>query len=472
MNNHQGYRNWREKLNFYAFAVTLLDYGDMYSPDSLSRPLSTRHVVNGWKQTVSLIKAGRAPTQLGMVIFIPFCKVRCFFCPFPSERLLRRSQLDVFTDSLLQEMANFKEVFKGVNFNTLLLVGGTPSILEARHFRKIFKSLHNLFSFSKDAQIAAECSVSSSSYEKFKLLHSLNVQRVTIGVQSLNKRVLKNINRLFQSRSESLQIIRQAKRAGIKTVNVDLMCGLPGDSLDSFRSSLKDILLLRPEMIHINPFILSPDTIFLKKKLIYSKKDILRRFRQAEIGKELLKKAGYQRADGALLGFKRLDVKGAENQQELDRMKHDASYIGFGGMVTSHAFSSLQYTNIGFEKEWSKITLPKYFGRDFDIKEEMRFYIIMNMRRTISRKEFKAIFGRDIASSFNNELQELKNHDLVFIDEERLFFKIKTRQEHVILSKHFYNPKILEGLEKKHRVRFDAGKNYLAEVARSLDITI
>lgn len=461
---------WREKLNFYAFVATLLGEGDIYPPTEFTQPLSVSRVVNAWKETAKLIRTGKTPKQLGIFIFVPFCKTKCFFCPFFSFPLSPKAQLDIFTESLVKEMNFFKGAFEGVEFNSLWFGGGTPSILEEKHLRKIFDTLHELFSFSQDVQITFECSCSSTDYKKLKLLHSLGVNRVTLGIQSLNDRVLKQNNRLFQDRKISLRLIKDAKRAGIEMVNVDLMCGLPGDNINSFKKGLKEVIALKPELIHINPFFPSSETNFFKRGGKYSQKDISRRTEEARTGMQLLLKAGYQKAEGAFLGFCR--VAGAANRQEIDRVIHSSSFISFGPSAESHAFSRLDYTNAYFGKKWDRLVLPKYIGLKFNLEEEMRKHIITNLRHTILRKDFRKLFKKDVVKSFYPELQELKKYNLVHIDEEKMFFKIKTRQEQLILAKHFFNPKYLNNIQKKFRVRFQKDKNYFKEINELIDITV
>src|SRR3989344_5897654 len=201
---------WRRRLNFYAYVAAILGEGDIYIPTEFARPVSVRRVVNAWKNTVSAIKKDKAPKQLGIFIFVPFCKTKCFFCPFFSFPLSSKSELDIFTDSLLKKTRFFKDVFKGVKFNTLWFGGGNPSILEAEHLKRIFGALDKLFSFTQDAQITFECSCSSTNYKKLKLLHSLGVNRITLGIQSLNNRVLRENNRLFQDKETSIKLIKDA----------------------------------------------------------------------------------------------------------------------------------------------------------------------------------------------------------------------------------------------------------------------
>jgi coproporphyrinogen III oxidase-like Fe-S oxidoreductase len=298
----------------------------------------------------------------------------------------------------------------------------------------------------------------------------LGVNRVTLGIQSLNDRVLKENNRLFQDKKTSLKLINDTKKTGIKIVNVDLMCGLPGDNINSFKNGLKKIIALKPEIIHINPFFPSSETNFFKKGERYSQEDTLRRTKEAKIGSRLLLDAGYNKAEGAFLGFCRFPE--AANQQEIDRIVHSSSFISFGPSAESHAFARLDYTNAYFEKRWDKITLPKYIGIKFDIKEEMKKHIITNLRHTILREKFRNLFGNDIVESFRKELQELKRYNLVYIDAEKIFFKIKTRQEQLILAKHFFNHKYLNNIQKKFGIRFQKNKNYFKEISNLIDITV
>ena len=103
---------WRQRVNFYAFVADLLGEGDIYPPTEFARKVSERRVVDAWKGTVRSIRSGTAPSQLGIFVFVPFCRTKCFFCPFFSFPLLSQNQLDIYTGSLIAEMELFKGVFK------------------------------------------------------------------------------------------------------------------------------------------------------------------------------------------------------------------------------------------------------------------------------------------------------------------------------------------------------------------------
>ncbi|MDD4907544.1 MAG: radical SAM protein [Candidatus Omnitrophota bacterium] len=461
---------WRKRLNFYAYAAGIVGEGDIYIPDEFGVALSAGQVVDAWKNTAQSIRSGQAPRELGIFVFVPFCRSKCVFCPYFSYGLPSGRALDVYTESLLAEMNLFKGVFKGVKFNTLWFGGGTPSILEAGHLSKVFKGLHDLFSFSNDVQVTFECSCSSMDYKKLKLLHELGVNRITLGVQSLNDRVLKINNRLFQDKNSSLKLIKDTRKIGIPVLNVDLMCGLPGDSLSSFIRGLREVISLSPDIIHINPFFPSAETNFYKLGRDYSREDAARRSREADEGTKILLGEGYRRIGGAFLGFSR--VKGVENRQELDRISANSSYLSLGPTAHGHAFAQLGYVNAYFEPKWDELVRPRYLGCRFDLQEEMRKHLITNLRYVIYRNKFKKLFGKDILACFPGEIAELNEFGLVHIDQEKVYFKIKTRQEQLILAKHFFNHKYLRGLEKKSGIRFDKNKNYLREIAKLIDISV
>jgi oxygen-independent coproporphyrinogen-3 oxidase len=464
------YEKWRERLNFYAFIAALLGEGDIYVPTEFYKPLFISQVVKSWEKAVNSILTGKAPKQLGIFIFVPFCKSKCIFCPFFSLPLSSRSQLDNFTASLLKEMSLFKGIFKGVQFNTVWFGGGTPSILEESHFKKIFEVIFKLFSLSKDCQITVECSPSSLTSGKLKLFKSLGVNRITIGLQSLNKRVLMENNRLFQDIKYSLELLQLAKKIGIGVVNVDLMCGLPGDNFESFKDGLKRIIAMRPDLIQINPFFPSYETNFFKFGGEYSPTDILRRTQEAKTGIGFLEKAGYRKVDGANLGYAR--IPGVANQQEIDKVEYNSSVLSFGPASHAHAFAQLQYTNQYTGRNWNQKLLPKYLGIKLNLQEEMRRFIIVHLRKPILRAFFRQLFGRDIVESFFKELREIQGFDLFYVDNQKLLFKIRTRQEQLILAKHFFNSNYLYNLQKIRKVRFRKDKNYFSELNKLIDVTI
>lgn len=463
-------RGWRDKLNFYAFVADLMGEGDIYPPTYFYRPLSVSEVVSAWRKTANDIRQKKSPKEIGAFVFVPFCRSKCVFCPFFSFPLHSSRQLDVFTDSLIAEINHFKGVFGGVGFNTLWFGGGTPSMLESKHLKAIFEALHRTFPLTKNAQVTFECSCSSTDYSKLKLLRDVGVNRVTLGIQSLNSKALKVNNRLFQDKNSSLELVRGVRKAGIPVVNVDLMCGLPADTLESFTGGLKEIIELAPDLIHINPFFPSNETSFYRLGREYAKKDMKRRSQEAKVGTDMIISAGYKRVGGAFLGF--ANKEGVANQQELDRISVNSSYISLGPASHGHAFAHLSYSNVYFKNMWDSLVTPKYMGIEMSLKEEMRKHLVTNLRHVIQRDHFKQLFGADIVGSFSRQIGQLRKHDLVYIDAEKVFFKIKTRQEQLILAKHFFSPRYLRGIEKALGVSYDPGRNYFKDIAKLIDISV
>lgn len=180
----------------------------------------------------------------GLYIHVPFCGSKCFYCDFYS--VCSRSWICAWLKALRTEMALYSEEFPV--FDSLYLGGGTPSILDVRELLELFESLAKHFAFSTVSEMTMEVNPESLSHEKLKAVASFGLNRLSLGVQSLNDADLKYLGRRHNS-AQALRAFDICRGAGFSNVSVDLIYGLETQSLKSWKNTLDTILEFRPEHI-------------------------------------------------------------------------------------------------------------------------------------------------------------------------------------------------------------------------------
>lgn len=185
----------------------------------------------------------------GLYVHIPFCEMKCRFCDFAAYPGLLQ-EIPRYLKALEREI----QIYKGTELDTLYFGGGTPSILSAPEFEALMRSLRSVFKIDPGAEITVECNPESAQLEKLYAYRRNGASRISFGLQATQERLLKSLGRLhsFDTLKESFCF---ARRAGFGNINIDLMYGLPGQSMDDWKESLSATLDLEPE--HLSAYALS-----------------------------------------------------------------------------------------------------------------------------------------------------------------------------------------------------------------------
>lgn len=188
-----------------------------------------------------------------LYIHIPFCVRKCIYCDFFSvcydEAVARE-----YSDALCRELALKKDL--AGELKTVYIGGGTPSLLPDTCFTQLFKCLKDNFKFSHSPEITVEANPGTLDESKINTLLSLGVNRLSIGVQSFNDDELKTLGRIHTS-EEAAKAIEAVKKAGLKNFSIDLMYGIPGQTMGSWQETLSRAEGFSPN--HISSYELTPE---------------------------------------------------------------------------------------------------------------------------------------------------------------------------------------------------------------------
>lgn len=185
----------------------------------------------------------------GIYIHIPFCKSRCIYCDFYSGTDF--SFLNRYIDALCSEIAARKNYLNGAAIETVYFGGGTPSVLSSKHFEQIFEALEVNFGLSHCQELTLEANPDDMSDAFFRSIASFPFNRLSMGVQSFNDAHLRILHRRHTS-NEAKEAIARARRFGFDNISIDLMFGLPSQTIDDWQESL--LLAIQQEVNHISAY--------------------------------------------------------------------------------------------------------------------------------------------------------------------------------------------------------------------------
>ncbi|MDD3087795.1 MAG: radical SAM protein [Candidatus Omnitrophica bacterium] len=451
-----------ERLNLYRFLTLKLADDDLYPHYRYGENFTLDEIKFFWRRTVKMILDKKAPKKLGLYIHIPFCHQKCNYCMCDSYVPFSYGQVSEYLALLKKEIGYFSDLFKDVSFTSIYFGGGSPSFLRPVDLDNFLRFIYGSFSFSHDCQVIFEGTPTDLNEEYIDLLMRHGVNRFTIGVQSLDSKVIRNIKRP-QTREKFVRIFKYLRKLGAPWINVDLIAGLEGQTKESFVSDVKLMLDLGVDMVHASGFSPLPHTPFSRQGKKFTLENERLRDEMMEAFEEITKNNTGANAleDGA--GYK----DGAENLQETDLRKENSSLLGIGYSAQSHAFAQAWYehpclTHLKKRPTYNK--LPLFRGVRSSLKEEMIKFIYNNLQSGFSRRLFRSLFGMDATKVFKREFLLLSKLGKVNIKGDRIIFQVGP--EHLIYSKIFYSKKRLRDILKIHGHSYRENKDYRKELER------
>ena len=240
-----------------------------------------------------ILEAAR-PMDCSLYAGIPFCPSRCSYCSFVSRTVgdkANRALVQPYVDCLCRELETMRQVAAdcGLDVKTLYIGGGTPTSLSADQLRQLMGKLAGLFDLGRLQEYTVEAGrPDCTDYEKLCVLKEYGATRISINPQTFSDQVLKNIGRKHTAR-DILDCFAAARRAGHGNINMDLIAGLPGDTVEGFRKSLKTAISLEPENITVHTLTLKRASNLVVEHRAAAYDDVARMLESCA----LLEQAGY-----------------------------------------------------------------------------------------------------------------------------------------------------------------------------------
>ena len=185
---------------------------------------------------------------LGIYVHVPFCRSKCQYCDFYSVANKDDKLMDNFLDAICAHIREAGALAPGYKVDTIYFGGGTPSFFGADGIATILTNLRRSFDVDNNAEITIECNPDSVSDKLLRRLYAEGVNRISLGIQTDNDDVLSKLGRPH-TYAQAVGAYQRIRKAGFKNVSVDLMYGLPGQTLADWQETLDNVLRLMPEHI-------------------------------------------------------------------------------------------------------------------------------------------------------------------------------------------------------------------------------
>lgn len=348
----------------------------------------------GIKGKIQYVSGSRSHVRpLGVYIHIPFCLRKCNYCDFYSITE-GKNRYGEYEKALMAQIASSRHTLSAYMADTVFYGGGTPTLFGASRLIRVHKRLCTTIRVEDGAEVTFETNPATINLSDYRKLRKNGFNRVSIGVQSFNDRELEILGRLHDAK-QATEAVQNAKRAGFSNISIDLMYGIPGQTVESMEESLKRAIEIAPQHISFYGLKIEPGTPFDKDKdkLLLPDDDM-----QADMylaGAKLLEEAG----------FKQYEVSNFTQNGMLCRhnMKYwlTSEYAGFGPGAHSYLgerrFSYAKDLDAYIKNAGSSEGAPIDSSEDIDADGQLREYIMLSLRLAsgINKKVFEARFNHD-----------------------------------------------------------------------------
>ncbi len=198
------------------------------------------------------------PLPLSLYVHIPFCETKCPYCDFNTYAGLE-TLIPSYLQALQREIAFWGDALGHPQVHTIFLGGGTPSLLTLPQLAALMQTVHTAFAVLPDNETTLEANPGDLTLEKLQGYPSLGVNRLSIGVQSLDDPLLKVLGRRHNA-LEAVEAYQRARQAGLQNVNLDFIYGIPHQSLDTWKETVDRAVALAPEHLSLYALTLESNT--------------------------------------------------------------------------------------------------------------------------------------------------------------------------------------------------------------------
>ena len=277
-------------------------------------------------------------TPLGIYIHVPFCRSKCQYCDFYSLTCKDDKSIETYIRAICDHIKESGPLTPGYKVDTIYFGGGTPSFLGADALATILTTIRRVFDVDPNAEITMEANPDSLSDQLLRRVRAEGVNRISLGVQTDNDDLLKKLGRPHDY-AQVVSAVQRVRKAGIKNLSLDLMYGLPGQTLLNWKDTLERVITLNPD--HISCYALKVE----ENTPLYACKDILDIANddvQAEMylaGVEILRSHGFRQYE--ISNFARKGLYSRHNMKYWT----GGEYLGFGPAASSD-FGGRRFTII------------------------------------------------------------------------------------------------------------------------------
>ena len=355
--------------------------------------------------------------ELGVYVHIPFCVRKCYYCDFISYSNKFEMQ-EEYVKKLIEEIEDNKDLLKNNEITTIYIGGGTPSSLKPELIKNVLDKICEVANIKNKEKVEITIEVNPGTVTKnnLQLYKNCGINRLSIGLQSTNDKLLNEIGRIHNY-EQFLNTYDWVVEAGFSNINVDLMLGLPNQTISDLKESLEKIINLNPIPNHISVYSL----------IIEEGTEIENKISKGELKlpKEADERNQYKYTKNylELNGYKHYEISnfakpGYESKHNMNCWEQK-QYVGFG--IAAHSYiNGCRYSNTcDLEEYLNKESKDvKIIHEEQTLEDMKKEYMLLGLRKIegVSITKFKEKFGENPIYLFRNELQKLVEEGLIEID--------------------------------------------------------
>jgi len=356
--------------------------------------------------------------KLGIYVHIPFCTQKCGYCDFYSLKW-NEIQENMYIQAAINEIKSHSALSGKFAVDSIYIGGGTPSIINPMHMDDIINTIKSIFTVEKDCEISMEANPNSLA-GNLASYREIGINRLSMGIQSLNDDILKKIGRIHNSK-EALEAIDRAKSFGFENINGDVMFNIPGQTIDDIDNTINE--LIKKDVKHISFYSLKLEkgtpmyASEKNKEIIMPDEDCEREMYYS--GRNIMEKHNLMQYE--ISNFAMKDYECRHNLKYWNQEE----YIGIG--PSAHSFlGNMRFSNPSDITEYILSGEDEIFDRnilEFMNEGDMIFeYIMLRLRLTEGLKfmDFKSKFSVDFREEYAAQIEHLTKNDLAEADHEAI----------------------------------------------------
>lgn len=347
-------------------------------------------------------------------VHIPFCTQICYYCDF-SKVFIKNQPVDAYLEHLIQETRSY-EIGK---LRTLYIGGGTPTALSAQQLAYLLTELPKVMDLSEVEEFTIEANPGDLDPDKIAVLKESQVNRVSLGVQTFDNKMLKKIGRSHQEQ-DIYDNIRHLKQAGFDNISIDLIYALPGQTMDQVKENVAKAINLDIPHMSLYSLILENHTVFMNRmrrgKLPLPKEEL-----EAEMFEyiiEELEKAGFEHYE--ISNFSKPGFESRHNLVYWD----NAEYYGLGAGASGYV-DGIRYKNHGPIRHYLEAVeagKARITEEHLTLEEKMEEELFLGLRKKtgVSKARFEEKFGVSFDQRYGQVVASLTEQGLLVQDDKQI----------------------------------------------------
>lgn len=336
---------------------------------------------------------------IGLYVHIPFCKSKCSycdFCSFPEKTVARREE---YVAALCREISSYKKM--NISVDSVFFGGGTPSLLTAEELSRISDTITSSFDILPDTEFTIESNPKTLTRDKLTAFRTSGVNRISLGLQSIHENEMKLLGRIHNF-DDFLFSYEMVKNSGISNINVDLMYGIPSQTIESFGKTLEAVASLAPPHLSLYGLILEEGTPLYNNRENYAFPTEDEECDMYYLARDILADYGYRHYE-----ISNYAKEGFECRHNL-KYWHAEEYIGVGLSAYSY-FGGKRFGNTKSFDEYFCDDSVKYDCETIDVDTQAYEYAMLRLRLSegFSLDDYKSRFSIDFCEGREEKIEKL-----------------------------------------------------------------